>query len=427
LRRIKPGLTLVSVAVLVGAVGLAACGGGGSSKGSDRFDLTIGNIVPLTGELRDFGPPGEKSAKIAVQQIDQAIKQVGVKETVRLQNEDEQTDPAAAAAAARRLADNRASCIAGAWAPLDTIQVSRSVTTRDRILQISPASTSTAITTLSDHGFLSRTAPPDSLQGAALAIAIATDLGGATGRTVAIGARRDAYGTGISADFEKAWKSRGGKIGQRVIYDPNAPSYNSEAQKIVSGNPDAWVIVDFPETYKRLGPALVTTGKWDPRKTFFTDGLASSSLPREVGAAATDGMRGSSPGTPQKGETQQAFDNLYASAAPRSVKRQTFDAQNFDAVVLCYLAAVAAGKADGGAMKDKLKDVSGPPGTKYTWQQLPQAIKDLRDGKDIDYEGASGPINLDDNGDPTRGVYDIVQFKNGTLVQIRQVPIGKGG
>jgi hypothetical protein len=58
---------------------------------------------------------------------------------------------------------------------------------------------------------------------------------------------------------------------------------------------------------------------------------------------------------------------------------------------------------------------------------LPQAIRDLSDGKDIDYEGASGSINMDDHGDPTQGFYDILQFNHGTLVPIRQVPVGKGG
>jgi ABC-type branched-subunit amino acid transport system substrate-binding protein len=425
LRRIKTGPTMTAAVLLAATVGLAACGGGGSSKGSGKFDLTIGDIVPLTGDLSDFGPPGEKAAKMADRQITQAIQQAGVQQTVKLQNEDEQTDPAAAVAAARKLSDAGASCIAGAWASTDSIPVSRSVTTRDKIVQISPASTSSDLTTLSDGGYLNRTAPPDSLQGPALANAMDKELGGATGKTVNIGARNDSYGTGLSGSFAKAWTAKGGKIGQKVIYDPKQPSYNSEAQKIASGNPDAWVIIDFPETFQKVGPALVRTGKWDPKKTFITDGLASGSLPKNVGAAATEGLRGSAPGTPQKGGTTAAFDKLYTSTAPKSVKRQTFDSQNFDAVVLCYLAAVAAGKADGAAMKDKLQGVSGPPGTKYTWQQLPQAIKDLKDGKDIDYEGASGSINLDGNGDPTSGVYDILQFKNGKLTPIRQVPIGK--
>jgi branched-chain amino acid transport system substrate-binding protein len=425
--RFKIGPALVAAAVLAVTVGLAACGGGDDNGGGNaKFDLTIGDIVPLTGDLSDFGPPGEKAAKLAVQQIQQAIQQTGVDETVKLQNEDEQTEAEAAVSAARKLSDAGVPCIAGAWASADTIPVSRSVTTRDKIVQISPASTSAEITGLSDDGYLNRTAPPDSLQGPALADAMEKELGGASGKTVNIGARNDAYGTGLSGFFEKAWTAKGGKIGQKVIYDPKQPSYNSEAQKIASGNPDAWVIVDFPETYQKVGPALVRTGKWDPKRTFITDGLASSSLPKNVGAAATEGLRGSAPGTPKAGTAPRAFGKAYTAFAPKSVERQTFDGQNFDAVMLCYLAAVAAGKADGEAMKDELKDVSGPPGTKYTFEQLPQAIKDLKDGKDIDYEGAAGPLDLDDNGDPTAGVYDILQFKNGTLTPVRQVPIKKG-
>ena len=73
--------------------------------------------------------------------------------------------------------------------------------------------------------------------------------------------------------------------------------------------------------------------------------------------------------------------------------------------MLCYLAAAAAGSADAEDIKDEIRNVSGPPGTKYTFEQLPQAIQALKDGKDIDYEGASGPIDLDDAGDLSR--YDL--------------------
>ena len=58
-------------------------------------------------------------------------------------------------------------------------------------------------------------------------------------------------------------------------------------------------------------------------------------------------------------------------------------------------------------MADQLVDVSAPPGTPYTWEQLPEAIKALQNGDDIDYQGASGAIDMDDAGDATAGVYDI--------------------
>jgi branched-chain amino acid transport system substrate-binding protein len=415
----------VAVIVLAATVGIAACGGGGGGGGKAKFDLKIGDIVPLTGDLADFGPPGRKSADLAVDQIKKGIKEAGVDQTVSIQHENSQTDPQASVSAARKLVDSGVSCIAGEWASADTIPVAKSVTIREKVLEISPASTSDEITGIDDNGLLNRTAPPDRFQGPALSTAIERDLGGAQGKTVNIGARNDAYGTGLAGTFEKAWKAKGGKIGQKVIYDPKQPSYNNEAEKIASGNPDAWVIIDFPETYNKVGPALVRTGKWDPKKTWGTDGLASSSLPQSAGKEATEGFRGTAPGAPEKNpEPAEAFDRLYKST-PGPKKRQTFDAQNFDAVMLCYLAAVAAGEANGQKMADKVRDVSAPPGKQYSWEQLPQAIKALQDGDDIDYVGAAGGIDMNSDGDATSGVYDTYRYRNGQLEIYGELPIPK--
>ncbi|HEX3294866.1 MAG TPA: hypothetical protein VHR38_14120, partial [Solirubrobacterales bacterium] len=90
-------------------------------------------------------------------------------------------------------------------------------------------------------------------------------------------------------------------------------------------------------------------------------------------------------------------------------------------------AAVAAGSTDGKDMADKLVDVSAPPGTPYTWEQLPEAIKALQNGDDIDYQGASGAIDMDDAGDATAGVYDIFTFKGATLTldEIGETPVAQ--
>ena len=74
--------------------------------------------------------------------------------------------------------------------------------------------------------------------------------------------------------------------------------------------------------------------------------------------------------------------------------------------------------------------MSAPPGRKFTWLQLDQAIKALEAGQDIDYEGASGPINMNDDGDPTAGVYDVYEFKGGRScgsTSRSAVPPGSGG
>jgi branched-chain amino acid transport system substrate-binding protein len=425
MRRLR--LILLAVGITGASLALASCGGGGGG-GGQSFDLTIGDSVPLTGGLADFGPPGQKAAEIAVGQINDAIKADNLDQTVKLLNEDNETTPSAAVSVARKMVDEGASCIAGAWASADTIPTARSVAIPDGVLEISPSSTSSEITGLDDNGLVNRTPPADNLQGPALAAFVAKSIGGAKGKVVSVAGRNDSYGDGLTGSFATAWtKQQGGTIagGKPLLYDPNATSYDSEAQQIVSSNPDAYVIVDFPDPFVKVGAALVRTGQWDPSKTFVTDGLASSTLVGDAkNAPFVNGLRGTAPGTPSQGAPSQAFDKLFTSSPPKDVGRQTFDAQNFDAVVLCYLAAVAAGSTDGQDMASQLRAVTGPPGTKYTWEQLPAAVKALQNGDDIDYVGASGDINLDANGDPTVGVYDELSFNNGKITPIgKQIPL----
>src|ERR671914_577576 len=282
-------LVLPTFAALALSFGLAACGdddeeGDGTTAditgGEETLELTIGDSIPLTGDLADFGPPGEKAADLAVDEINSAIEEVGADHTVEIIHEDNETNPQAAVQAARSMVGDGATCLAGAWASADTIPTARSVSIREGVLQISPASTSDEITALEDDNLLNRTAPPDSFQGPTLADYMDEALGGAEGKTVNIGARNDAYGEGLAETFGAAWEELGG------------------------------VIVDFSDAYPRVGPALARAGV-DFSTAFGTDGIASTSLPEEAGEEATEGLRGTAPGTPDEEEQTVAFDELF--------------------------------------------------------------------------------------------------------------------
>jgi ABC-type branched-subunit amino acid transport system substrate-binding protein len=427
-------LKLIALALAIAglAFGIAACGddddddGGG---GETQLDLVIGDSVPLSGDLADFGPPGEKASDVAGTVIQEAIDEAGTEHTVEIVHEDNcgGADQQCAVQAARKLVDtDGASCLTGAWASADTIPTAESVAIPDGVALISPASTSDEITGLDDDGLVNRTAPPDSFQGPTLANFVDESIGGAEGKTVNIGARNDAYGTGLVETFSAAWEGLGGTIGEEVVYDVKLPNYDSEAEQLVGGNPDALVIFDFPETYNKVGPALVRAGM-DTKKTFFTDGLVSGDLAESAGADAVDGVRATAPGVPDDDTSSQAFDERYTQADPTDVERQTFDAQNFDATILCYLAAVAAGSTDGADIGAEIAGISAPGGTEYTWEELPDAIEALQNGDDIDYQGASGAIDMDENGDATAGVYDVYEYKGGAPEPIDEVPVAAPG
>ena len=398
MRRLFSVFVVLAIAGL--SLGLAACGGdddGGGGGGGESLDLTIGNLVPQTGALSAFAPAGEKAIGLAEEEINAAIDEAGVDHTIEVLTEDDQTDPVAAPQAARKLVSEGASCFNGAWASSSTIPVTESVSTREGILTISPASTSPDLTDLEDDDLLFRTAPADTFQADLLTDVIGEGIGGVEGRTLNIGARNDAYGTGLAEALTDAWEKNGGTVGETVVYDVKAPNYNSEAAQIVSGNPDAIMMIDFPDPFDKVGAALVRTGEWDPEIAFGSDGIAQPDLAEIAGNDVVEGMRVTAPGT-ITGGPGAAFDTLYDDAG--GVGRSPFTAQNFDNLILCYLAAVAAGSTDGTEMAAVLRDVTNAPGDQYTWEELPDAIEALQNGDDIDYQGASGDIELDDAGDP---------------------------
>jgi ABC-type branched-subunit amino acid transport system substrate-binding protein len=421
-------LLFVAFMAFVLSLGVVACGdseddggsGGGGGGGAAQLDMTIGNLVPLTGDLAPYGGAGQKAGELAFEQINAAIKKAGADDTVELVTEDSASDDQGGVQAARKLIADGATCISGDYPSTGTVAVARSVTVPEEVMLISPSSTADALSDLDDEGLFARTAPPDGLQGKALADRMEKELGGLEGKTINIGARNDLYGTGFADSLEAELEERGATVAEKVVYDPEQPSYNSEATQLTSGSPDNFVIIDFPETFAKLGPALARTGDWQPENTFITDGLSSSDLAELVGPDISEGMLGTAPGT-FSGEAPKAFDKLYEGAP--GPPRNLFDANVFDDVILCYLGALAAGSTEGPAIAEALPDVTAPGGKKVSFEELPEAIEALEKGEDIDYEGASGPIDWEENGDLSRYIYDISEFKGGKLTKVDTVEV----
>jgi ABC-type branched-subunit amino acid transport system substrate-binding protein len=408
-------LALATAALVAGSAAGHPDSGGSAKAG---FSLIVGTTVPITGDESVFGPPFQKNAQLAVDVANRALATDGISDIkISLDASDDGSAPASALNAARKLISDGASCIAGSIPSANTIAIANGATIPAGIPQIAPASTSATITTLDDHGLVFRIAPSDVLQGPVLAAAMQAEIG--KGKTVSFAARNDAFGAGLIGSTNAAWKKLGGKETRApVLYDPTAASYDSEAQQIVAGNPDAWVILDFPANYAKMGAALLRTGKFDASRMFVGGGQPST-IPSFVPTASMQGARGTRPAVPLGTSLTNAYDAMYA-AAPGTKDRQSLDVNNFDAAMTCILASIAANSSNGQKIAAQLRRIAGPPGTKYTFQQLPAAIKALRAGKDINYEGIAGSIDWDANGDPASATYDFYKYINSTLTVIRQ-------
>lgn len=418
-------ISALAVAATGLTLGLAACGsddddeGGGGETSDASFDLQVGAMVPLTGGLSAFGPAGEKAADLAVQESQKALEGTDIT-LADLESADSQTLPQPAQSAAEKLISGGANCLVGPWSSGETVPVGRSVAARQQIPLISPSATSPELTDLPDDGYVFRTAPSDALQGQVIADAVEEDLGGTDG-VVSVAARNDPYGEGIATEFSAAWEEKGGSTtGDPVLYDLELSSYNSEADEIVADSPDRYVIIDFEEPYNAVGAALARTGDFDASTMWTADGLAfEDGIPDSIPPDSLYSAQGTRPSTPEGTETGDAFNELFTSA-PGEKKRNSFDAQNFDAVTLCVLSAVAAGSNEGPAIAEKVAEVSGPPGDKYDYTQMADAVEALQNGDDIDFEGVSGPMDLDENGDPAIGFYEVYSYDDKGAFEVQE-------
>jgi ABC-type branched-subunit amino acid transport system substrate-binding protein len=393
--------------VLIFAV--AACGGGGGDggdgPGSQPLDLLIGNALPLSGASAQLGESGEKASDLAVQRINAAIESSGADHSVRTIQQDEGTDANSATEAATKLTGAGAECLTGPWSAAAVEQTANDVAIPGKTLEIAPAPATDDVAELSDHDLVNSTALPVSAEGSALADAIESDLGGADGYTVDVAASNDSYGETLSRDFIQEWQDRDGSVG--------------------GGNRGAALLIGDPNGFAQVASSLSSSAAWDPNTAWGSDQLVNPGLPELAGSQEVTGMRALAPGAPEGDDAASAFAQEFKAAKPHGIRPQPFAAQEFDATVLCYLAAVAAGSTDGQKMADELVDITAPGGEEFSWQQLPDAVKALEDGEDIDYTGASGPIDMDVHGNPTSGVFDVFRYTPNGLEVVGEVPVEK--
>ena len=120
-------------------------------------------------------------------------------------------------------------------------------------------------------------------------------------------------------------------------------------------------------------------------------------------------------------EDRAQFDSDYMAAYNNDLSLP-FIRESYDAAVIFALAAEAAGSSDPTAIRDSIRSVSAPPGEEIGpgVDEIRRALELLRDGKEINYQGASGPVDVDENGDVT-GAMGIWKIVNGKLVTERIV------
>jgi branched-chain amino acid transport system substrate-binding protein len=405
----------VGAALAAAALVLTACGGTEDEPTADPTNeetsegaeptgdgtLTIGNLPPPTGDLAFLGPPEFAGVKLAVEEINAAGGVLG-NDVANIDADSGDGTPDIAGAEVDKLFNQDVDAIIGAAASGVSVSVIDKITGAG-VVHFSPANTAAGFDTYDDNGLYFRTAPSDRLQGQVLANLAAED----GFSNVAIMARQDFYGEGLAEQVQTTLQERGANVADFVLYSADATNYTAEINQIAAAKPDALVLVAFEETTKII-PQLIAKGIGpDDIQIYFVDGNLADYSDETFDLTGVKGT------LPVSGDPDPAFNDRLLEIDPK-LKDFSYGPQSYDAVMIIALAAIAAGDDSGEAVGAQIIEVT-RGGTQCSTFEECAAL--LEDGEDIDYEGASGPTDMNDTGSPASGTIGLNEYAGSTYEQ----------
>jgi len=137
------------------------------------------------------------------------------------------------------------------------------------------------------------------------------------------------------------------------------------------------------------------TSEWLLSEGMRTDELAEKVGKDTEGKYVVAGFTGTTPDPRAAGPAYDVFATAYKAEYGR--EPATFSSNTYDAAAIIALAIEKAGSADGTMIRDTIPIVTNAPGEEVS--DIGTALALIRNGTEINYQGASGEITFDSVGD----------------------------
>ena len=410
-------LALAAAAVLALAVAVSCGGTGDGASDAEREPLKIGLLMSFSGPSSDRSEWRERGFLLAIKHVNAAGGVFGLDvETVR---GDTGTDSDMAVAEARRLIETEGvHAIVGPSSSGNSLPVAERVTGPAGVVNISPSATSPLLTHTDDGDFFFRAALADTAQGPVLA-RVTRERGF---DNVGVVYQDDPYGRGLAESFESAWT---GRISLAAM-ERGQDSYLSAISETAKGGAQALVIIASGPDAETIVRESLESGLYD--SFTFGDAARSPNLVRNIGGDRVGGMYGtagrSAPGSESAAAWERAFLDEHGELPAFAYVKETYDA-----VIAIALAAESAGATDGAAIRDRLRSVASAPGERALAgpEGVAEALRIVRDGGEVDYEGAAATLDWDANGDLVRGHVGVWRYTADERIEdVEAVPFDFG-
>ena len=370
---------------LVGAAALAGVGSAPAVVRAQGASIRLGTLTPLTGAGGNYGPAMRKAMEWVAEQVDAAGGVAGRK--LQLFSEDDQTNPEAAVRAARKLIDvDKVAAIMGTWASAVTTAVAPLCWESKTFL--TTVSGSDTITQLPHQGYLIRTQPNTHLQIGKLGEFILS-LGAK--RVFVLGAQTP-FAVPSQVRLKEVFAAKGGtEIVGSVIYDKDKATFRTEVDQALRAKPDMIYLNGYTPDCTVLLKELYKAGYTGAKiaQGYAVDMKLLAAVPNEV-------SDGTYTATPSPAVDSPGYKRLAAFLGASEMN--PYSCQTHDQISLVALAiAHAKGDATGAAIREHVRKISQGSGQKV--DNAVDGLKLLAQGKDVNYEGASGPCDFTEQGD----------------------------
>ncbi|MCE8035775.1 amino acid ABC transporter substrate-binding protein [Billgrantia tianxiuensis] len=375
--------SLLAMAIAASGVALA---------GAAQAEVKIGFIGGFTGPIESLTPPIFDGARLAVAQINEQGGILGGQTLVMPNADTTCSDASAASNAADRMVNTEnVTAIVGALCTGATVAAANSAAVPGGVVMVSPASTAPAVTELDDNDLVFRTVPSDAYQGQILA-KLMLEKGF---DEVAVTYVNNDYGRGLADAFTAGFEAGGGTIAVNLAHEDGRADYRSELGSLSASGAETLVVLAYADG---SGQTILRQAYEGGAFTQYAgaDGMVGSSLVEAVGADALEGMIATRPGSPELPGTE-IFNQAAQEAGfdPSAV----FAAQAYDAAFLLALAIEQNGSAEREGLSQALRSVASAPGEVILPGEWEKAVQLIAAGEEINYEGASGSHEFDENGD----------------------------
>ena len=365
--------------------------------------IDIGAILPLTGDGAAYGPGMQVAMEIAVGEVNATGAQ-----QLRLHVEDDATNPDQGVRAAHKLIDvNHVKAIVGTWASSVTLAVAPLTQAAD-IVEMN-VSGSPKLSTLQPVG--QRTVFRVNATDAALAATVAKALYQQGFKSVTILSNNAAGTIGFGESFKDSFTKNGGTVLSTIVYPDKQSSYTTEVGKALATKPDLYVLSCYTpdgslvvkEAYQGHATAKFAMPAW----------CLNDDMIKGVGADVTNGDIAFDLVAVSTSAAYKRLNAAYTAKTGKDVFDNVYAVHVYDAIHLLALAFQKAGTTKSVAVGKALIQVSNPPGQEVT--SFAEGLPLLRQGKNVHYVGASGPIEFNEQGDmaPNVGIFKV---ENGKMV-----------